>query len=190
MGNGKSNALIIITLIIGTSGLGMSAFTMIKYEVIQGPQGIPGEPGLDGLNGSSYTPIAFWQAVNGSGSFFYLDFYSIQLNKSEFFTLTEGNTAITLIKMGWYKFSIRFLLSDLSSTDDYSIHIIKNMRVAEMVGLLAHPQSSYWLISTSILVHSDGDDAFKFNCWSTGSDFFEIAITTGNQFIIEYVTET
>ncbi len=56
----KSTGLAIFALIIGAGGLGLGAFTMVNFQVIEGPkgpegpegpQGPPGQDGVDAVSG-------------------------------------------------------------------------------------------------------------------------------------------
>ncbi len=112
MSNNKGLALIVISLVVGATGIGLGAYSIIQYEVIQGPegpQGPQGEPGtdgtdgvdgVDGINGTFPNPVGIWESVTGSGFVFNLSIGDISLNRSEFFTLDEYNETITLTKPG------------------------------------------------------------------------------------------
>ncbi|MFX1595388.1 MAG: hypothetical protein ACFFBK_04920 [Promethearchaeota archaeon] len=47
----KSSIFGIIALVIGASGLGFGAYSVVNFQVVEGPQGIPGEDGQDGVDG-------------------------------------------------------------------------------------------------------------------------------------------
>ncbi|MHA1112791.1 MAG: hypothetical protein ACTSRE_17015 [Promethearchaeota archaeon] len=55
MSNGKGTALIIAALVVGAAGLGVGIFSVIQYELVEGPQGPQGLPGLDGIDGVNGT---------------------------------------------------------------------------------------------------------------------------------------
>jgi hypothetical protein len=44
----KSSLFGIIALIIGASGLGLGLFSVVNFQTVEGPQGLPGEDGQDG----------------------------------------------------------------------------------------------------------------------------------------------
>ncbi|MFX1344142.1 MAG: hypothetical protein ACFFBC_00135 [Promethearchaeota archaeon] len=46
----KSSVFGIIALIIGASGLGIGAYSMVNFQTVEGPQGLPGQDGEDGLD--------------------------------------------------------------------------------------------------------------------------------------------
>lgn len=47
----KSTGLAIFALIIGAGGLGLGAFTMVNFQVIEGPEGPEGQDGVDAVSG-------------------------------------------------------------------------------------------------------------------------------------------
>ncbi|MFX1500821.1 MAG: hypothetical protein ACFFDH_07640 [Promethearchaeota archaeon] len=47
----KSSLFGIIAIIIGASGLGFGIFSVVNFQVVEGPQGPPGEDGIEGIDG-------------------------------------------------------------------------------------------------------------------------------------------
>ncbi len=47
----KSSLFGIIALIIGATGLGVGVFSVVSFQMIEGPQGLPGDDGQDGIDG-------------------------------------------------------------------------------------------------------------------------------------------
>ncbi|MFX1500798.1 MAG: hypothetical protein ACFFDH_07525, partial [Promethearchaeota archaeon] len=47
----KSSLVGIIAIIIGASGLGLGAFSVVNFQILQGPEGPQGPPGNDGQDG-------------------------------------------------------------------------------------------------------------------------------------------
>jgi len=47
----KSSLFGIIALIIGASGLGLGAFSVVNFQIVEGPQGPPGQDGQNGIDG-------------------------------------------------------------------------------------------------------------------------------------------
>jgi hypothetical protein len=43
--------LTIVAVIVGASGLGIGTYSVLNFQVAEGPQGVPGVNGLDGENG-------------------------------------------------------------------------------------------------------------------------------------------
>lgn len=48
----KSFLFGIIAIIIGASGLGLGVFSIVNFQVVEGPEGPPGEDGQDGIDGT------------------------------------------------------------------------------------------------------------------------------------------
>lgn len=57
----RSSLFGIIALIIGASGLGLGAYSVVNFQVVEGPQGPPGQDGQDGLDG-----IDGFDGINGT----------------------------------------------------------------------------------------------------------------------------
>jgi len=47
----KSSIFGIIAIIVGASGLGLGAFSVVNFQLVEGPQGIPGDDGQEGVDG-------------------------------------------------------------------------------------------------------------------------------------------
>ncbi|MFX0031406.1 MAG: right-handed parallel beta-helix repeat-containing protein [Candidatus Hodarchaeota archaeon] len=47
----RSSIFAIIALIIGASGLGLGVFSVVNFQIVEGPQGAPGQDGQDGIDG-------------------------------------------------------------------------------------------------------------------------------------------
>ena len=193
MPNGKGSALTIIALIIGAGGLGVGVFSMIQFQVVEGPQGEPGIDGPngdDGLNGTLNNVVGIWEGMEGTGSNYNISLTTPQLSESGFFTLNEGDTALQLTTMGWYRFSIKFLWNGLDSTDVYWGEVLKNGVTDEIICFVNHPNGTSYMVETFLYVHSDGDDIFKLNCYSSISDSFSLYSDLAfNEFVLEYVKE-
>ncbi len=200
MSNNKGIALIIISLVVGATGVGLGAYSIIKYEVIQGPagpQGLPGEPGsdgadgvdgIDGINGTFLNPAGIWESVTGSGIVFNLSLGDIRLNRSGFFTLDEYNETITLIKLGWYKFNVRIRLTGLTSTADYYVTLIGY--TLEYLDNIPYPQDTTYFVNAFGYIYSDGNDYFILHCYNYDGDSFSVDLDQGfNQVVLEYVGE-
>ena len=57
----KGSLFGIIALVIGASGLGLGAFSIVNFQTIEGPQGPPGQDGEDGIDGTNGT-----DGINGT----------------------------------------------------------------------------------------------------------------------------
>lgn len=194
----KSNVFGIIAIIIGASGLGLGAFSIVNFQIVEGPQGSPGLDGVDGgngvdgkdgINGTLDNLVAIWESMHGGPALaYFIGFDDIKLNISEYFSLSVSNTSLNLNKPGWYRFTLRFLWDSLIGGNFYYLEIQKNGVLLESldraVGL-----DSYYIINKVVYVYSDGNDFFRFRCWSTGPLFGIDSDQGYNQFVIEYVGE-
>jgi len=48
----KGSLFGIIAIIIGASGLGLGAFSIVNFQVVEGPPGGDGQDGTDGVDGT------------------------------------------------------------------------------------------------------------------------------------------
>jgi hypothetical protein len=167
MANSKGSALAIIAFIIGAGGLGIGIYT-----IFFSPPGV----------------VAIWDSLYGGGDNFDIAARDIQITHNKYFSISTDNTTITLTKSGWYEFTIRTTFYSLSAADRYTLELQKNGVSEAFFVYLNYPASTYWEISSSVFVQSDGDDEFVFNCESSGSDTFFISANQDyNQLILEFV---
>ncbi len=133
--------------------------------------------------------LAVWEDISGVGGNFYLEFSNNQLNTTEFYTMSEGNTSITLTQSGWYKFSFNILISGLVSPETYQLVAEKNGGVYEALLYLVDPPAPYWTVVANCYLLSDGNDIFKFRCFSSFDTFTVNPNQNYNQVSLEYVEE-
>ncbi len=170
----KRNVFPIIAVLVGASGLGMGVYSVMNQNQ---------------QNALNNNLLAVWEDVHGSGGNFYLDFSNNQINTTEFYSMSDGNTSITLTQSGWYKFSFNILISGLVTPETYQLVAEKNAGVYEALLYLVDPPAPYWTVVANCYVLSDGDDIFKFRCFS-GFDTFTINPNQNyNQVSLEYVEE-
>ena len=188
MSNGKGNALVVISLIIGAMGVGMGTYSAISLTIVEGPQGDHGE---DGINGTINNVVGIWETISSGLSFsFYLNFSDNVLSKEGFYTLTDSATNLTLTKQGWYRFNIRFRFESLSSSWNYQFYIHKNGSTVFYKNFI-NPDKTYVDVDKWLYVYSDGDDYFKFYGFNNAiMDSFQVADDPAfSQFVLEYVEE-
>ena len=190
MSNGKGNAVIIITLLIGMGGLGTGIYSIIQHSVVEGPPGPPGNDGVDGINGTLNNLVGVWGGISGAGTFFNLSLSDLQENNNEFFSLSPNGEVLHLQKEGWFKFSMRCRWIGLGSSYSYFIQVFKNSVFYEYIEVIYAPASSLYLTSSFMYVYCDGDDLFHIFCDSVLSDIFQIDLAqVYNEFVLEYVQE-
>jgi len=204
----KSSLFGIIAIIIGASGLGLGAFSVVNFQVVEGPQGddgqdgqdgiegtdgldgINGTDGIDGVNGSLGEVVGIWNKLSNWGlpSIDYrIELDEIIVNNSKYFYLSELNTNIHLIISGWYRVSLRFLWEGLVSGIIYELRLYKNGAFMETLLYYYHAISDqYYHVSSFAYIWSNGDDAFYFNCIGSGS-FSIYPGSTFGQLAIEYM---
>jgi len=204
----KSSLFGIIAIIIGASGLGLGAFSVVNFQVVEGPQGddgqdgqdgingtdgldgINGTDGIDGVNGSLGEVVGIWNKLSNWGvpsSDYRIELDDIRVNNSKYFYLSALNTSLHLIISGWYRISLRFLWEGLFSGGVYELRLYKNGARSETLLRLYHEISDqYYHVSSFIHILSDGDDVFYFSC--VGPVSFDICSwLTFGQLAIEYI---
>ncbi|MFX1346917.1 MAG: collagen-like protein [Promethearchaeota archaeon] len=141
----KSSLFGIIAIIIGASGLGIGAYSVVNFQLVEGPQGPPGNDGLDGINGTNGedAPGGFIvrildpnheEVVSGNITIKALIYGSNSYIISVFRNGTEIGTHVplewdtTTVADGWWNLSVK--ATDLStnnqSQDELSIYIFNN----------------------------------------------------------------
>jgi len=148
----KSSVFGIIAIIIGASGLGLGAFSIVNYQTIEGPQGLPGDDGQDGIDGVDGTdgidgedvPGGFivrildpnhGEAVSGNitirGLIYGSEDYSLSIlrNGTEIGTLVPLIWDTSTVSDGWWNLSI--IATDVSpnnqSQDEVLIYTYNNL---------------------------------------------------------------
>ncbi|MHA1110798.1 MAG: hypothetical protein ACTSRE_06820 [Promethearchaeota archaeon] len=170
MADRKGIGLLLVSVFASASALGIGVYSVVN-------------------DSSDSGIVAIWENVSGNGDNFYLIIGDNQFNNSEYFSITDGNTSITLTQIGWYRFTIRLVWYSLVPTDSYYLVLEKNGGLEDALIYVDNPQSSYWTVCAISFVYSDGDDAFKFRCYSS-SDSFGIASNQNfNEVVLEYVEE-
>lgn len=157
MSKGKGNALTIIALIIGASGLGIGIFSLLDIEIIEGPQG---PPGTDGEDGTLHNVVGIWEDVHGAGIDYNVSLYLNVLNKSGYYNLTD-DTFLHLSKPGWYRFTIRTHWMGLVPTDEYKLWLQKNGVNHELIWWQNLPAQSIKEINGAVYAYSNGTDYFN-----------------------------
>ena len=109
----KSSLFGIIALIIGASGLGLGAFSVVNFQTAEGPQGPPGQDGTDGIDG-----------VNGTSS----EYVYAQLEGAAQTFSANSWTGIIFNNMT-IGTGISFLVRDINFTHSGIYRITVNFRV-------------------------------------------------------------
>ncbi len=179
MAKGSNTGAFVILTILALGGLGLSGYMFVRDQFFGGTE--------DSLEG--YQLIAVWEKLTefGTNDDFYLNLSENQLTQSDYFTLTSG-TNLTLNHPGWYRISIRTIWSSLAGTNNYVFNLEKNGATSASLIYLSAPSDTYYTINLVVYVHSDGNDYFHFNSYSTAADAFSIASNQNyNQFVLEFI---
>ncbi len=135
---GNNTAAIIILGILAVTGLGLSAYMFVSYEIFgagdingsDGFNGIDGEDGLDGEDGTIL--VALWEDLDKNIDTppftedynFLLEYLDNQTINPNY--VTVGATNFTLTTPGFYKITVSVFLSDLETGERYWIQLIEN----------------------------------------------------------------
>jgi len=211
MADNRSYAIGIIAIILGASGLGLGAFSVVNFQIVEGPQGVPGEDGqdgvdgqngidgingtdgIDGINGTLDNLVAIWESLSGSFGYDSMPIYvdDIRVNNSEYFYL-QADSQVCLTRSGWYRFTIMFLWTGLNTGGLYRLSLNKNGFDTDFLERHYHNGTDqFYVVNRVVYASSDGDDIFRFTCESDSpADTFEIYSSQWyNKLVIEYVGE-
>ncbi len=109
-----------------------------------------------------------------------------QVINSEYISLSNSNTRITILKSGWYRIHLSALLSSIIDGSAYSMRLQKNDE--------EHSRYSYY-IANGVYLHMDGialiectaTDYIELNGYSAMDDFVVSFSDDYNRLTIEYV---
>lgn len=111
-----------------------------------------------------------------------------KLNNTDYISVSNTNTRITLLKSGWYRIHISVLLSSISPSSYYRVRLLKDGAIESYLDILATSStidSSWYYINSYTFVFSDGTNYIEIEASSTydttpSNDDY-------NQLTIEYV---
>ncbi len=116
------------------------------------------------------------------------EFLDNKLNNTDYISVSNTNTRITLLKSGWYRIHLSALLSGISPSSDYYVSLFKDGSMEsylDLHGTSAASVSWFHNIDSSVLVYSNGTNYIEINGFS--GDDFQIYLDIFNQLTIEYV---
>lgn len=129
----KSSLFGIIAIIIGASGLGIGAFSVVNFQTVEGPQGLPGDDGQDAPGGLLVGILDpdDGEVVSGSVTIRTLIYgsesYTIQIlrNGTEIGTSTPMIWDTTMINDGWWNITVvaTDTLTNNQSQDEVMVYI-------------------------------------------------------------------
>ena len=196
MGSG-GKALGIIGLILGAGA--------IVFVVWNGQNTTNSD--LDGLNDefnnlesdlnnlSRIIVVGIWNAFDENQDFaphtyqndWLLEFLDNKLNNTDYISVSNTNTRITLLKSGWYRIHLSVLLAGLGPSNIYLITIFKDGAIEFQLERYETGTSSvgYYNIYSSAFVYSNGTNYIEINGLATAN--FYVPLDLYSQLTIEYV---
>jgi hypothetical protein len=182
----KNTAGFVILGIISIAGLGLGGYTY--YMTLVSPQ-IVEKQGL--------ILVGLWDELDYNTDFtpyittynWLLEYRENRINNSDYFSVSNNNTRITLLKPGWYRIHLSMELWSIDANQTYLIIILKN-GVQEFY-LLYHkasatPEPAYVSFDSSAFLYSNGTDYFEIRGYGFGDPFF-VGGQIYNQLTIEFV---
>ena len=139
----KSSIFGIIAIIIGASGLGLGAFSVVNFQLIEGPQGLPGEGGQDGQDGTDGQDIVglqvgildpdHYEVISGIVLIRVLLWNSSKCSINVFINGTLNATTVpwewdtTIDSDGWYNVSVRAMDTESNvAQDEVMVYVLNN----------------------------------------------------------------
>ena len=116
------------------------------------------------------------------------EFGDNKLNNTDYISVSNTNTRITLLKSGWYRIHLSVLLSSISPSSYYRVRLLKDGAIESYLDFLATSStidSSWHYINSYTFVFSDGTNYIEIEASST----YDTAPSNDdyNQLTIEYV---
>ena len=185
----KNSVGFIIFGLISIAGLGLGGYTFLVTQIFIQPE--ESGPRLVGI----------WDALDDDHTHFpYITptnwLFKLSANSyidSEYVSVNNSGTRITLMKQGWYRIQISVLLQSLDAPFIYRIDLLKNgalLFLLDYVQTYTTTYDPYWhSINAEGYVLSDGNDYIELNANSNG-DIFIIYSTLqdSNQVVIDFVS--
>ena len=128
-------------------------------------------------------------APHNSLSDWLLEFGDNSLNNTDYKSVSNTNTRITLLKSGWYRIHLSVLLVGISPSSLYKIRILKDGAIEfyfDFYQTSGTIDSIYHSIDSSMFVYSNGTNYIEINGVS-GDDFSVPSNDLYNQLTIEFV---
>jgi len=118
-----------------------------------------------------------------------IEFEFNKLNNTDYISISNTNTRITLLKAGWYRIHFSVFLNYLNPSTQYYMALLKDGVNIGYIHFYETPSSgsSYHYIDSSEFVYSDGTNYIEINGYSYTDNDFSIGSDIYNQFKIEYI---
>jgi hypothetical protein len=139
--------------------------------------------------------VGIWNAFDENQDFaphtyqndWLLEFLNNKLNNTDYISVSNNNTRITLLKSGWYRIHLSVLLAGLGPSNIYLITIFKDGAIEFQLERYETGTSSvgYYNIYSSAFVYSNGTNYIEINGLATAN--FYVPLDLYSQLTIEYV---
>lgn len=139
--------------------------------------------------------VGIWNAFDENQDFaphtyqndWLLEFLNNKLNNTDYISVSNTNTRITLLKSGWYRIHLSVLLAGLGPSNIYLITIFKDGAIEFQLERYETGTSSvgYYNIYSSAFVYSNGTNYIEINGLATAN--FYVPLDLYSQLTIEYV---
>ena len=193
MGKGGA-ALGIIGMILGAGGIGF-AFVVWNGQNTTNSDFNNLSNTLNNLTQTIF--VGIWEGLDhnldfapyNSTSDWLFEFEDNQLNNTDYISVSNTNTRITLLKSGWYRFHLSVLLTNVDSSYSYYISLLKDGTLESYFDFFRTSSTfdaGYEYIDSSAFVYSDGTNYIELEYFST-DNYFVPGADLYNQLTIEYV---
>ena len=201
MGSGSGTALGIIGIIIAAGAIGFAFFVWNGTN-----------SDLDDLtdqlnnlesdfnNLTQTIVVGIWDALDDNEDYapynsqhdWLFEFGDNNLSNTDYISVSNGDTRITLLQSGWYRIQLSVYLDSINANDIYEISLLKDGAIEWDLFRLDTSftiESSYHYVDSSAFVYSDGTNYIEINALSLGGDYFNPDTTYDgyHHFTIEYV---
>lgn len=184
----KNTVGFIVLGIVSIAGLVLGGYSFLTTQIFVEPE----EPGSklvgiwEGLDDNyDYAP----HTTSSNWLFTLLDNSYID---SEYISVNNTGTCITLKKQGWYRIQLSVLLQNLDAPDAYQIDLLKNGTVLfslYFISTWSAYDPYYHHVHAEGYVLSDGNDYIEINAKSGIDAFYPYTANQNfNQLVIEFVS--
>ncbi|MFX0011546.1 MAG: hypothetical protein ACFE9R_14630 [Candidatus Hermodarchaeota archaeon] len=167
---------------------------MVNFQVVEGPQGPPGQDGDEGPPGSLGILVGLWEELYTNRDYapyntaedWLVQVDDVQVNNSNYFSLSRNRTRFHLNENGCYRINIHLLIF-CSPGYIFAMWVYKNDVLLSLTD---------WIESTDMYAHLGASTYL----WSNGTDYYDFVVNGNDvsdlvtdqrwhQFAIEYIGE-
>ncbi len=114
------------------------------------------------------------------------EFGENRVNNTEYISVSNSNTNITINKSGWYKIHVSAILNDIEDNHAYSMRFYKNSAIISMSSYLIG-DLQYIYMDGTVFIECNATDYIEINAYSVLDDFDIYPIVNYHHLTIEYV---